>query len=71
MEKPVINIERKTEAWKCRICKRMVDPAKGKPITMETDQAIIHTFDYGHQHKFTFTIEKINGKDEVIPVESQ
>lgn len=70
MEKKIINVERKTEPWKCRVCNRMVDPARGKPITIETEEAIIHSFDYGHQHKFSFTIEKINGKDEVIPIET-
>jgi len=65
--KKIITINRKTEDYECKVCKRMVHVALAKPITLETPQATINSWDYGHQHKRT--IEFVNGKAQEIEVE--
>jgi hypothetical protein len=37
----------------------MVNPLLAKPRIIETDEVIIHSWDYGHQHKRVFEI--LNG----------
>ena len=62
--KQVIKVDRKTESFECKICKKIVNPNLGKPVIYETDKEIIHGWDYGHMHKRVFQI--IGGKQYVI-----
>lgn len=56
MDKPVITVPKKTEDYKCKVCNRMVDVSQGVQVTMETEQVIYQTWDYGHQHADIFNL---------------
>lgn len=43
----------------------MVDVVLAKPWIIETDKSVIHTWDYGHQHRKAFDVFP----DHQIPVE--
>ncbi len=50
MDKQKIIVKKKTSPFTCKVCKQVVDPSKAKPQTIETDQAVIYGWDYGHKH---------------------
>ncbi len=50
MEKKIIKVPKETKNFICKKCKHVVDVSKAKPWNIETDEAIIKTWDYGHQH---------------------
>lgn len=54
IQKTVITIAKELIPFKCKICKKMVDINVAKPWTIETDTHIIHTWNYGHQHRRVF-----------------
>ena len=55
MEKKVVIIKKETVNYLCQICGRLVHVVLGIPIIIETDKSIIHSWDYGHQHKRIYT----------------
>ncbi|MGH7204538.1 MAG: hypothetical protein ACREHC_08935 [Candidatus Levyibacteriota bacterium] len=66
MEKRIVVIKRAAKDYLCKSCSRLVIVAKAKPWFIETNKSIIHTWDYGHQHRKL--VEIVN--DEVMQLEN-
>jgi gamma-glutamyl phosphate reductase len=57
--KPIFNIQRKNSDFKCPLCQQMVDVSLAVAVTTETDTAIYHMWDYGHQHKKFLEVKSV------------
>lgn len=64
----VIIVPKKVKDYKCPMCLQMVDVNLGKPEIVETERLILHTWNYGHQHKNMFQIQKVGDSQLVIPI---
>lgn len=64
MEKQQVYIDKEPADYTCRICNRVVIVALATPRTFETDKSIIHTWDYGHEHKRVFAM--VDGKQVLL-----
>lgn len=69
--KIIINIPRKTVPWECKVCKKIVNPNTAKPWVIETDKAIINTWDYRHWHRKMYSIEDDGKQTEIVGEEYQ
>jgi hypothetical protein len=62
-QKPVINIEKRKDDYRCPLCQRMIDVSLALPLRVELENVIYNTWDYGHQHKVFNEIRTLTDED--------
>jgi len=65
MDKRIVTIKKKLNDFKCLVCYRIIDVSRAEPQIIETDNQVIHSWNYRHAHKRVFEVFE----DTQIPIE--
>ena len=68
MGKKIIRVPRKTQPYKCKKCRKMVEVNHAVPRITETEDTILYGWDCGHKHQKTFQVHMVDGEQQVYPI---